>query len=73
MSRKKREWYPGAIYHVMSRGNRRTILYRDPSDYIRFLDCIRRVKEIYQFKIHSLCLMTDLLGSGDVNITISEE
>ena len=24
MSRKKRIWYPGATYYVMSRGNRRT-------------------------------------------------
>ena len=22
-------WYPGATYHVMSRGNRRTTLYKD--------------------------------------------
>ena len=32
MSRKKREWYPGAIYHVMSRGNRRGALYKDDED-----------------------------------------
>ncbi|WP_031553184.1 hypothetical protein [Oribacterium sp. FC2011] len=28
MSRKKRLWYPGASYHVMSRGNRRTVLFK---------------------------------------------
>lgn len=28
MSRKKRVWYPGATYHVMIRGNRRTKLYK---------------------------------------------
>ena len=33
MSRKKRIWYPGATYHVMSRGNRRTVLFKDTSDY----------------------------------------
>ena len=26
MSRKKRIWYPGATYHVMSRGNRRSYI-----------------------------------------------
>ena len=31
MSRKKREWYPGAIYHVMSRGNKRTVLFKNKS------------------------------------------
>ena len=59
MSRKKRIWYPGATYHVMSRGNRRTVLFKDTSDYMRFLECIALSKERYGFKIHSLCLMTN--------------
>jgi len=59
MSRRKRLWYPGAIYHVMSRGNRRTTLFRETADYVRFLQCIQRAKKIYKFKIHSLCLMTN--------------
>ena len=32
MSRKKRVWYPGAIYHVMSRGNHRGVLFREDED-----------------------------------------
>ena len=59
MSRKKRIWYPGATYHVMSRGNRRTVLFKDTSDYMRFLECIALSKERYGFKIHSSCLMTN--------------
>lgn len=59
MSRKKRIWYPGATYHVMSRGNRRTMLYKDLSDYMRFLECILLSKEQYGYKIHSICLMTN--------------
>ena len=59
MSRKKRIWYPGASYHVMSRGNRRTVLFKDASDYIRFLGCIASSKERYGFKVHSICLMTN--------------
>ncbi|WP_029200377.1 REP-associated tyrosine transposase [Oribacterium sp. NK2B42] len=59
MSRKKRIWYPGASYHVMSRGNRRTVLFKDASDYIRFLGCIESSKERYGFKVHSICLMTN--------------
>ena len=35
MPRKKRIWYPGATYHVMSRGNRRTSIFKDKADYIR--------------------------------------
>ena len=59
MSRKKRLWYPGASYHVMSRGNRRPVLFKDASDYIRFLGCIASSKERYGFKVHSICLMTN--------------
>ena len=59
MSRKNRVWYPGAIYHVMSRGNRKTVLYKDTSDYLRFLECIVMAKEQFGFKIHSICLMTN--------------
>ncbi len=59
MPRKKRIWYPGATYHVMSRGNRRTAIFKDPSDYIEFLEYLGAVKEVYPFQIHSLCLMTN--------------
>ena len=59
MSRPKREWYPGATYHVLSRGNRRLVLYKDEADYLLFLQGIERVKKKHPFKIHALCLMTN--------------
>lgn len=59
MARKKRIWYPGATYHVMSRGNRRNAIFKDSSDYLAFLEYLQLVKENLPFKIHSLCLMTN--------------
>ena len=59
MARKKRIWYPGAMYHVMSRGNRRTEIFRDASDHLRFLECMQIIKEKHPFHIHALCLMTN--------------
>ncbi len=59
MARKKREWYPGAMYHVMSRGNRRAEIFKDHMDHLYFLELIGTVKERYPFKIHSVCLMTN--------------
>ena len=59
MPRKKRVWYPGATYHVMSRGNRRAAIFRDKSDYLEFLECTVAVKKAFDLKIHSLCLMTN--------------
>ena len=59
MARKKRIWYPGATYHVMSRGNRRTAIFKDVSDHLSFLECVQIIKEKHPFRIHSLCLMTN--------------
>ena len=59
MPRKKRIWYPGATYHVMSRGNRKGTLFREHSDYLLFLEYVRMIRERFPFKIHALCLMTN--------------
>ena len=59
MARKKRVWYPGAVYHVMSRGNKRDIIYKDHYDYVRFIDTLKVVQAKYHFLIHALCLMTN--------------
>jgi REP element-mobilizing transposase RayT len=70
--RKKRIWYPGATYHVMSRGNRRSEIFSDEYDHIVFLQIIKRIKEKYPFAIHSLCLMTNhfhiALETGDTEL-----
>ena len=59
MARKKREWYPGAIYHVMSRGNRQKAIFKDEDDYIQFLNYIKIVQQKYPFKLHAYCLMSN--------------
>ena len=59
MPRKKRVWYPGAVYHVMNRANRRVVLYKDEDDYYSFIESVQITSKIYQFKIHSMCLMTN--------------
>ncbi|MFN2927083.1 transposase [Lachnospiraceae bacterium YH-ros2228] len=69
MPRPKREWYPGAVYHVMSRGNRRLALFKDREDYLIFLEGVWKAREKYHFKIHSLCLMSNhfhmVIETGD--------
>ncbi|SEA38357.1 REP element-mobilizing transposase RayT [Oribacterium sp. KHPX15] len=72
MARKKRIWYPGAVYHVMSRGNRRSSIFKEEWDYQMFIVCLKSVKELYDFKIYSICLMTNhfhmVVGTGDTEI-----
>lgn len=59
MSRPKRIWYPGATYHVMSRGNRRAVIFKDMFDYSSFIGYVAKTCDIYSFRIHSICLMTN--------------
>ncbi len=59
MSNKKRIWYPGATYHITSRGNRKSQLFREKEDYRTYLGIIRGTKHKYNFKVYSYCLMTN--------------
>ncbi len=40
MARKLRVQYPGAIYHVLSRGDRGEPIFRDDSDRERFVQTL---------------------------------
>ena len=59
MPRQKRIWYEGACYHVMGRGNRRAIIFREQEDYALFLKLLLEVQGKYPFDLHAYCLMTN--------------
>jgi len=59
MPSKKRIWYPGATYHITSRGNRKSKLFKDKEDYKTYLGIIRGSKHKYNFKVYTYCLMTN--------------
>ena len=59
MPRKKREWYPGAIYHVMNRGNRRTDLFFCDQDYEMYLKFLEVSVKRFGLKLLGYCLMTN--------------
>ena len=40
MARKLRVEYPGAIYHVMNRGDRRELIFHDDADRKRFVETL---------------------------------
>ena len=61
MPREKRIWYPGAAYHVMSRGIRRSAICKDQADYEIFCMILRNTMEKHPFKLHSYCMMTNHL------------
>jgi hypothetical protein len=45
MARKLRVQYPGAVYHVMNRGDRREPIYADDQDRLLFLDTLAEACE----------------------------
>jgi|SRR5665213_3497543 len=57
MSRALRIEYPGAIYHVMSRGDHREPIYYDDFDRRRFLVTLDEVCRKTDWQIHAYCLM----------------
>lgn len=59
MTRPIRIEFPGALYHVMSRGVGGNATYRDGDDRIRFLDGIGVLIEAGVLIVHAFCLMTN--------------
>jgi putative transposase len=59
MGRPLRINYPGAFYHITSRGNERKIIYQTNRDYERFIGYLESATERYGAIIHCFCLMTN--------------
>jgi REP element-mobilizing transposase RayT len=57
MARKLRLEYPGAIYHVMNRGDRREAIFRDEADRKRFVETLGQACERSGWQVHAYCLM----------------
>lgn len=59
MARPLRIEYPGAIYHVLSRGDRREAIVKDDGDRNLFLDILARTCGRTAWEIHAYCLMSN--------------
>ncbi|MEP6663627.1 MAG: transposase [Verrucomicrobiota bacterium] len=59
MARKLRVEYPGAVYHVMNRGDRREPIFRDDEDRERFLSTLGEACAKTGWQVHALCLMSN--------------
>jgi REP-associated tyrosine transposase len=57
MPRKLRVEFPGAIYHVMSRGDRREEIFKDDVDRQDFLKTLAEACQKTGFEVHAYCLM----------------
>lgn len=57
MARKLRIEYPGAIYHVMNRGDRREAIFHNDRDRELFLSTLAEACEKADWQVHAFCLM----------------
>lgn len=57
MARPLRIIFPGAFYHVTSRGNERKNVYKSKRDREKFLKYLESASERYKAIIHAYCLM----------------
>ena len=57
MTRKVRVEYPGAFYHVMTRGNRKEAIFKDDRDRLKFLQKLLEYKEKFGFVLYAYTLM----------------
>ena len=59
MARPLRIQFPGALYHVISRGNQRGPIVLDTADRQKRLDWLRRTVETYGWRLHAFSQLTN--------------
>ena len=74
MTRPLRIEYPGAVYHITSRGNEKKAVFKDDQDCKNFLDTLQHVNHRYHWFCHTYCLMGNhyhlLIETPDGNLSI---
>lgn len=74
MARPLRIEYPGAVYHVTSRGNEKKAVFKDAHDRETLLTTLAHVNQRYHFICHAYCLMDNhyhlLIETPDGNLSL---
>jgi len=73
MARALRLEFPGALYHITSRGNRRETIFEDGIDHQAFLDLLGQVCEHMNWQCYAYCLMTNhyhlIIETAEANLS----
>jgi len=73
MTRPLRIEYPGAVYHVTSRGNAQMDIFNDDGDRNTFYDVLKSARNRFNIVIHAFCLMDNhyhlLVETPDANLS----
>ncbi|WP_349408791.1 transposase [Pseudalkalibacillus sp. SCS-8] len=74
MPRQPRFWYPGAEYHITTRGNQKTPLFHDAQDRRVYLNYLSEARMEFPFDLYAYCLMTNhihlQIKTHDTNIQL---
>lgn len=74
MARPLRIEYPGAVYHITSRGNEKRAVYDNEHDRSNFLSTLQHVNKRYNWICHAYCLMDNhyhlLVETPDGNLSL---
>lgn len=74
MARPLRIAFPGAVYHITSRGNERKAIFWDAQDHDAFLEILHHVITRYNWFCHAYCMMDNhyhlLIETPDGNLSI---
>ena len=75
MARPLRVEYPGAYYHVISRGNNQEKIYKNDRDKEKFLEYLEKAAERFSIIIHTYCLMSNhyhlLVETPEANLSLA--
>ncbi len=73
MSRPLRIEYPGALYHVIARGNGKADIFLDDEDRFKLLDTLDNCANTFNFICHGYCIMGNhyhlLIETPDANLS----
>ena len=73
MPRPPRVQFPGAFYHVMSRGNAKQNIFLSRDDRLDFLHALERVVDRFSWVCHAYCLMENhyhlLIETPEANLS----
>ncbi len=69
-----RQFQPNIPYHIYNRGNRKSNIFLDVKDYLRFMKRLKEYKEQFEIDLLCYCLMPNhfhllLMSQGDEAIT----
>lgn len=74
MARPLRIEYPGAVYHITSRGNEKKDIFRDNIDRESFLNILFKVNNRYNWTCYAYCLMDNhyhiVIETPDGNLSL---